>query len=588
MVRNALAFVGGLLVVHQLPALPPAVPGVLVLGLFALLGLLLQSRIFLLVCCGFAWAWLNAAVRLAADLPPPLEGADLAITGCVATLPERATGSVRFGMDVDRTDERIPRFVELSWYEPQIELAPGDCLDATVRLRGRRGFANPGGFDYEAQLLARGVGATGYVRELERTEGPARPWRYSLAIARSWLSERLDRAVGERPAIGIIKGLAIGDRQALTDTQWRTLSATGTSHLMAISGLHIGIVAGLAAWFGRAFARWPGAQRRRLTGQDAAAASAMLAATVYAALAGFAIPTQRALAMLAVYLLARTLRRNGGASAILAWSAVVVVLIDPFAPLSAGAWLSFGAVAAILWGMAGRPVRSGRYTDFLRVQGAVTLCLVPFLVSGFGQVSLVSPIANLLAIPAFSLLIVPLVLLGTLLMAVSLTAGAAVLALAATAVEFAWPVLEALADWPLATLHVAMPTAPALLLLGCLTWLAIAPLPWPARFLAIVGSALLLARTPPAPPATEVEVAVLDVGQGLAVVVRTERHALVYDTGPAFRSGRDTGELVVLPYLRSQGIRRVDRLVATHGDLDHVGGLDSVIAGIEVLRVIAG
>jgi len=588
MVRKALAFVAGALILHRLPALPEVWPWAAVLAALCLAGWRAGLPSVCAFCCGFGWIWLHAATRLANDLPAEIEGQDLALQGCIATLPERSAAALRFGLDVTAAAPRVPRFVELTWYEPLRSLQAGDCIAATVRLRARRGFANPGGYDYEAQLLARGVGATGYVRELEPSRPSRRPWRYALVVVREWLGTRIETSVGPQPALGVIKGLAIGDRQSLTVEQWRTLAATGTSHLMAISGLHVGIVAGLAAWFGRRSVALRVMRQRCIPGQDVAAVCALLAASLYAALAGFAVPTQRALVMLAIYLLARLARRHVAPSATLACAAVAVLVIDPFAPLSPGAWLSFGAVAAILWGLSGRPVRSPRHYAFLRVQGSITMGLLPLLVVAFGLVSLVAPLANLGAIPFFSLLIVPLVLIGTLLAACSLELGSAVLGVAATLLDRSWPALEWLATSPFATLHVAEPGAAVLAALTVTALLAVAPVPWPVRTLACVGAAALLLRTPAPVPEGTLEVAVLDVGQGLAVVVRTQTHTLVYDTGPAFRSGRDTGELVVLPYLHAFGVRRIDRLILSHGDLDHVGGVEAVTSAMFVGTLIAG
>jgi competence protein ComEC len=292
--------------------------------------------------------------------------------------------------------------------------------------------------------------------------------------------------------------------------------------------------------------------------------------------------------MLSVYFGTRLLRRQIGVTQGLSIALIGVLLVDPFAPLAPGFWLSFGAVATIFLATSGRLSRPHWTGEYLHLQGVVTVGLLPFLIGSFGSVSLISPFVNVLAIPFFTFLIVPIVLCGTLLLTVNQWLGSYVVRMAAQFLEWSWPVFNWASSLPLATWH--LPQLPlltaGLMLVGCL--IIIAPGVVATR---IAGGMLCLPAllwVPSRPNAGEFELAVLDVGQGLAVVVTTQSHVLVYDTGPGFRSGRDTGQSVVLPYLYSRGVRSIDMLMLSHGDNDHVGGAQSVLAGLATQHVLAG
>jgi competence protein ComEC len=300
------------------------------------------------------------------------------------------------------------------------------------------------------------------------------------------------------------------------------------------------------------------------------------------------VPTQRTLLMLAIYFASRWYRRNLTVTHTLGLSLIGVLLVDPFAPLAPGAWLSFGADAIILLAVAGRVRRDGPIAAFVRVQAVVTVGLVPLLLAAFGGVSLLSPIANALAIPLFTLIVVPAVLLGACVASVSLAAGEWVLALPVALLQWAWPVLQWLAQQPLALWYFPQPSIPAFCALVAGALLLVMPGTWPTRLAGVLLCLPVLLHRIPGPVVGNFELAILDVGQGLAVVVRTHEHVLLYDAGPAFPSGRDAGELAVLPYLRSLGVRRLDALIVSHGDLDHRGGVNSVLAALPVARILTG
>jgi competence protein ComEC len=545
------------------------------------------SRPVAMVAVAALVATLNARARLADWLPQGLETTTLSITGEVDSVPQRRADGVRFEFTIDPEPPlELPRRVELSWYDPSDAPRAAERWALEVRLRRPRGFANPGGSDLAVRLLRERIGATGYVRtgrRLEPVTGGA--WRRPVLRLRAYLSDAIRASLGERPATGIVVGLAVGLQDALSPEQWRVLSRSGTSHLMAISGLHIGMVAALFAWLAASCQRLR--QRRGARGcvRDVAVIAGALAAAGYAALAGASVPTQRTMVMIVVAASLLLRRRHAGALHVFAAALVVVLLVDPLAPLASGFWLSFGTVLAIIAGLTGDVVRPAALTTYLRTQAVATVSMVPMLVGAFGSVSLVSVPVNLVAIPLYTLVIVPLVLLGAVAVTVYEALGHLVLAPTAWLIETTWPLFAAPAGTPVAAWSVSALTPLLWLLLVIGVAGALAPLSTHTRLAGLCLVVCVCVWEPPRPAAGQARVAVLDVGQGLAVAIETRRHVLVYDTGPSFRSGSDTGQLVVLPYLSARGWRRVDRLVVSHDDSDHAGGAASIVAALPVLSI---
>jgi len=595
----ALGFLAGHCLIHSLPELPSlAWLAVIVLAVSVLMigrrRVALRQGNFaiastLLACLlGILWSWGHAAWRLAEDLSPALEGKDLRVRGFIASLPD-AKVDPQFVFEVSESAADVPKRIRLTWYRAPAPPQPGEQWQFTVRLKRRNGFANPGGFDYEGHLFGEGIGAVGYVRDGDgnrRLQGAT--YRYAVTQARAWIGSRIATAVGDHPMVGVLQGLAIGDTSAMRAEQWRVFAATGTTHLMAISGLHIGMVAMLAAWAGGRVARWRRAQPLGLTAMHGQVLAGLAAAVIYSVLAGLSVPTQRTLVMLCIYFGLRWWRRTLAIGRALSLALVVILLLDPFATLAAGAWLSFVAVLVILMATAGRLGRDGVIAGFSRVQWAVTMGLVPVLLLSFGNVSLVAPVANVLAIPAFTLMIVPGVLVGTLAATIHPAFGAPLLKLPALLLDAGWPVLEWFAEQPWAVWHAPHPSLPVLIALVAGVCLLTLPAIWPLRLTgALLCLPMMFYRAPTPAPGT-FELTVLDVGQGLAAVVRTHSRTLVYDTGPAFQSGRSAAELAVLPFLRYRDVRSIDLLMVSHGDQDHSGGLPALLAGLPIRSISTG
>ena len=592
----AIAFLVGHCAIHALPALPEPWPWIGVPLLTALAARVFGARWCAALLLGAVWAWFHADGRLAEQLqnnrPADEVSFDTDVRGYISSIVSEEDTGVGFTFDVQAAD-RLPRKIQLMWYDTRQRPAAGELWQLRVRLKPPRGFANPGGADYTAQLFRNGIGATGYVRDGKRDAGrntrlAAASWRYSILRVRAAIAHKLALAIPESPMLGIVQGLAVGDTHRIGSNQWRVFANTGTTHLMAISGLHIGMVAALVAWLAGRLGRWLPLQRLHIAISDVQAMSGMASALMYSALAGFSVPTQRTLVMLAVYFGTRLLRREIRSTQGLGIALLGVLLIDPFAPLSPGFWLSFGAVAAIFLATTGRLAKPSWALEYLHLQAAVSIGLLPLLIGAFGGMSLISPLVNLIAIPFFTFLVVPVVLIGALLLALSASWGVGIVKAAVGLLEWIWPLLDWASGLPLAIWH--LPLLPlwiaGLMVLGCL--LAIAPGMLATRIAGVLLCLPAILWQPPRPQQGAFELAVLDVGQGLAVVVTTRSHVLVYDTGPAFRSGRDTGEMVVLPYLHSRGVRRIDTLVLTHGDNDHVGGARSILTGMPTQRILVG
>ncbi len=594
MIRGILLFVVGVVVLQWQPELPALAWSLLVLPLAVSLRYSRLARYPLWFVAGFFWALIQAHWMLASNLPTAFEGVDLEVDGVIASLPERRSRYTRFNFKISQITydgEEIPSpgMVRLGWYNDAPELRVGEQWHLRVRLKRPHGFVNPGGFDFSGWLFRMGIRATGYVREMGDNQLlDDGDYTFALQRLRQHIRELVQRAVpGTLPA-AMVNALAIGDRSDIDRATWDMFAATGTSHLVAISGLHIGIVAGLAYFLLLHLWRRIGWLTLRVPAQQGAAVAALLAAATYAALAGFAVPTQRALIMLTVLLAGRILRRAEQPSLSLAVALFVVVLWDPLTVLSVGFWLSFVAVAVIMYGVTGRYNESGLFWKWGRVQWLVTIGLAPLLIASSLKVSLAAPLVNLLAVPLFSFIVVPLVLLGLSLSLLIEPVGFPLLVAAGWLLQHGVAILSSLGavEW-LSWVRSAPPFwvwLPALF--GILILLM--PRGLPARWLALLLLSPLVLMTPKGPPVGALWFTLLDVGDGIAAVVQTANHTLLYDLGPRFSDRFDAGSAVVVPFLRERGITQVDLIIVSHGDMDHQGGLQSTLGYLQPASLMSG
>lgn len=527
-------------------------------------------------------------------LKPALEGRDIAVTGVVVAMPQNFDGGVRFRLDLERASVdgqalRLPPRLELGWYagiyargeglgesagELQrlpASLQAGERWHMTVRLKAPHGGINPHGFDYELWQWVQGVQATGYVRASPRDPAPVRlaqTWQHPVQWARGQVRDQIFLRLADSEASGLIAALVVGDQAAIERSDWDVFRATGVAHLMSISGLHITMFAWAAAlalgWLWRRSA-W---LCLRLPAPTAALVGGMALATAYALFSGWGVPAQRTVLMLATVGALRLLGVRWPWPQVWLLACAVVVAVDPWALLQAGFWLSFVAVGVLFASdvgvlQAGRSGLRSRFLVLMREQWVITLALTPLSLLLFGQVSLVGLLANALAIPWVTLLVTPLAMLGVLIHPLWDMAAGAIGLLA--------QVLRGLAQWPWASLSLAQ--APWWAgVAGVLGGLLLAlRLPWSLRLSGVPLLLPVLFWQVPAIPMGEFSMLAADVGQGNAVLVRTARHALLYDAGPMYSRESDAGDRVLVPLLRALGVR-LDTLVLSHRDSDHTGG----------------
>ncbi|KDR28149.1 DNA internalization-related competence protein ComEC/Rec2 [Caballeronia zhejiangensis] len=599
---------------------------------------------FALAACalGFAYAAIRADVRLREQLPARYEQRDIELTGFVRGMPERRADGTRFLFEVEANGAKLhdfPRVVRLLWMSGDHvpDLHAGERWSLMARLKRPHANANFGLRDAEATLLERGIRATGYVsaaREPRRLHADASGPRLTIDRLRARARERIETVLGDAPHRGIIVALAVGAQDAVSDADWTVMRATGTSHLVAISGLHIGFVAGLAALI-VGFV-WKRVRVRGLSAPliaatpKAAAIGATVFAACYAALAGFNVPAQRTLWMLLVVALAFFFGRRPSSSLVLLWALAFVLIADPWAVTAPGFWLSFCAVAAILHAIASagrrasraqteerddvdqwdrvdpsevghrpqhvakrRPLaivarfaaRARRYiASSARVQYAVTIALAPLTAYWFSQIPLLGPLANAFAIPWISALVTPATLAGLMLPA---PLDAPMLHVAHAALSVLCDMLARLANAAPASLWLLPRPDAFALAASCVgvAW-ALAPRGWPLRFAAPLTWLPLLAPAMHPAPVGAFRVTALDIGQGSALVVETARHTLLFDAGPGPESTH-AGERIVVPYLQAAGVRALDALVISHSDSDHAGGAPAVLQSIAVRQLLA-
>ncbi|WP_426699928.1 DNA internalization-related competence protein ComEC/Rec2 [Rhodanobacter sp. Col0626] len=593
-IKMAAALLAGVLLVQWWPQLPPR----WCVGLLSLAAALLAWRCprwRWLACMlfGVAWAVWRGGLAMDARLPRELEGRDFMVIGTIADLPLARTDASSFSLRVesatlDGQPTALHGLLTVSWYDGAPALQPCTRWRLLLRLKRPRGLLDPGGADSERSALERGIVATGYVRD-DPANRPLDATLWCVDGVRDAVARGIAVRVHDPHDAALLQAFSVGDTRGLTQQDWAVARANGVSHLIAISGFHVGVAAVFGVWLAMlAYALWP-RLGLRLPRVQAQAATALLVAGAYSALAGFGLPTVRTLLMIAVVTLARCSRRGSSGAQSLALAMIAILLIDPLAVLAAGFWLSFVGVSFLMLCLQarGRGLRAFLH-ELSAGQLVMTVALLPLTMWFFGQASLVGALSNLIAVPLISFVVVPCVLFGTLSLGLCPPLAMPAFWLAARIAHAQWWLLERMATWPGAQwyLPAIQPHALLLALFGALwmflprglplRWLGLLlflPLLWPARLLPAEGG---------------FQVWVLDVGQGLSVLVRTRGHVLVYDAGARFPSGFDLGEAVVLPSIHALGLDRLDMLMISHGDNDHAGGAGAVAAAFPQASRYAG
>lgn len=565
----------GLLALRFLPALPSA-GMLLALAVVALMLLPFRTYPLAFFLFGLCWACVSAQWALDDRLRPPLDGQTRWLEGRVSGLPQQTDSGVRFELSDSRSrNARLPARIRLYWHGgPPVR--SGERWRLAVTLKRPSGLLNFHGVDHEAWLLAQRIGATGSVKDGERLAPARNAWRDAVR-------QRLTAVDAQGREAGLA-ALVLGDGSGLTADDWRVLQDTGTVHLLVISGQHIGLLAGLIYALVAALARY-GCWPRTWPWLPWACGLAFTAALGYGLLAGFGVPVQRACVMVGLVLLWRLRFRHLGIwwPLLLAFNSVLI--LEPLASLQPGFWLSFAAVAVLGLTFGGRLGRWSAWQAWTRPQWLIAIGLFPVLLVLGLPISLSAPLANLFAVPWISLVVLPLALLGTALLAVPFV-GAGLLWLAGGALDGLFNALALLAGQLPAWIPAEVPMGYWLVsLVGAVLLL----LPKGVPFRLLGWPMLLLAVFPPREPVPhgQVDVLQLDVGQGLALILRTRHHTLLYDAGP--RSGAvDLGARVVLPSLKRLGVDALDMMLLSHADADHAGGAAAVARVLSIKRVVGG
>jgi len=547
---------------------------------------------------GYLWALLFAQLYFLQQLPDEMIGQNILLEGVVTGLPEVTDASMRFNFTVNHyvsigdgiksvIINRLPKHLRLSWYHYKGEIHTGEHWQLVVRLKVPHGMYNPGGFDYEKWLYQQNIQATGYIRK-----SPQNIKTETADRGINSLREKLQGIISSLPDntySGLLQALTIGHKSEISVHQWEVLRLTGTNHLMAISGLHIGLVALLTFTLISRFI--PAFFCLYASSSQIAAIISLLAAGFYALLAGFTIPTQRAFVMLLVMMLALLLKRPVFSLNTLAIALILVLLLDPVSVLSVGFWLSFIAVLVISVVTTSRVKFKRLYVNSLyqsvRVQWLIALGMLPLSILLFQQGSLISPLANMVVIPLIGFIIVPLSLMGSLISIISSDLSIWLFTFVNDLLALIWQLLEWLSELPLNNWQrSSVPLLHSILSLIGVTLLLL-PKGVALRVYGVFLMLPLITYEYPKPQENQFWIDVLDVGQGLSVLVRTREKALLFDTGAKYSQRFDIGEKVVTPYLKYIGINLLDKLIISHGDNDHAGGAESIIKNITTELVLA-
>jgi competence protein ComEC len=522
---------------------------------------------------GFAFSAWYAQSLLAWSLPKELEGRPILITGYIHSLPTTDLFGTRFVFALENKT-----LVRLSWRKVNQPLRVGEKRRLLVKLKRIHGLQSPGAFDFEAWALQGGIRATGYVL-------PSRDnvllshdvYRYPINQLRQALQDKIKEQLPDSSTSPWLMALTLGERNGIAPQDWQVLRNTGTNHLMAIAGLHIGMMAGLAQMFVSRLWRLFPSLLLRFPAKQAGACAALFIAVLYSALAGFSLPTQRACIMLTIFILALLSRRKIHAWHSWSLALLLVLVLNPLSVLTESFWLSFATIALIIYGMGGRLAPRGLWWKWGRVQWVVGIGLTPITLALFQQSSLVSFLANSIAIPWLGFFILPFCFLSALFVFIVPSISAFLLWIANKSLSLLWLILTWFSDWSFSSWHHALPNLMVTIIAVIGFILLLLPAGFSIRALGVIYLLPLFFYQTPRPERGDFWMTLLDVGQGLSVIVQTKQHTLLYDAGPRLSANMDSGESIVLPYLRTMNIKKIDILVISHGDNDHIGGANAII-----------
>ncbi len=543
--------------------------------------LLLNIAIFLL---GFAWmGWFSHQI-ISAQVSDNYLNKPILIQGKISQLPEQTPKKTKF---IFESEKPFKARLKLSWYgDHSKKLNTGDTWQLLVKLKHNNGYQNLGGFDYEKWLFYKQISATGYVRSSESNQYLTPNSKPLIDRLRQDTRQHLQYFLKDLSFGGVINALIIGDRSLITDLHWKLFQSTNTTHLSVISGLHIGLISGLIYLLSAFIWRRCSFCALRIPAQVMGGYFGIAAALIYALIAGFSIPTGRAFIMASVVFISIILRRHHNVWQLYGVALFLTLIYNPVSIFSVGFWLSFYVVAVIIYGVGTHKDKSWLYR-LIYIQLLITLATIPLIAWFFSSGSILSPIANLIAIPIFSFITTPVSLIGALLALI----GADTLAhfsfeISNQSLVILSYLLEFLQNFSFNQWYYAQSTSVDLILL--ITAVVITILPKELKLRKISLPILLLILFSPSPKLEQNSalITVLDVGQGLSIVVQTKGHTLLFDTGAAYPSGFNMGESVINPYLRNKKINFLDKIIISHGDNDHIGGLKSVLSKFKTQEIL--
>ncbi len=547
-------------------------------------------RFPILLAAAYLWAGFNIQQALDLRLAADSDNRILKVEGIVADIPERRPDSIRFlfrPVSIADYPYALPKLIRLSWYHSERVLRAGERWQLRVKLKFPRGYQNPGGFDYERWLFVKRIGASGYVKasKINRLLKPPVPW--NIDQWRSRIGQGPARYCADCSTTGLIKALTIGYRADIPNRHRKLLQDTGTAHLLAISGLHIGLISALFFYLGRGLWQF-GGYRFGINRLQFAASLGFGAGLIYAALAGFSLPTVRALIMLTVVFLALSFRSGVNLLNSIAIAVVVILIFDPLAVGSASLWLSVSALLIIAFAQYLLVHQSSRLKQIVIVQLLFSLLFIPVSIVLFDQLNPASFFANIVAIPLVSLIIVPFALLASLLAEFDWFFAHWLFIAVDKLLDLLLGYLEILLDSGLS----AYPAGDIPFALLGLSAVGLLTILMPAGFPAKKAAALLIVLPfvwqRPEIAQGAYRLSVLDVGMGTSAVIQTKNHSLIYDFGPGNANGFSAAQWVLLPYLRQQGIGQTDLMIISHVDADHSGGFNSYLDNFEPARLISG
>ncbi len=535
-----------------------------------------QLFIFVLVFIfGFSYALLIANLHKKHQLSKvPVELVTL--KGYVSEIPSVSAKKIKFILQLENKLENLPiKKLLISWYDTDQNISPGQVWQLTLKVKPIHALNNPATFDYSKWLFRHGIDATATVKNGELVGVGYDDFFSRINTVRVKIAQIIANNINSKRVVSLLTALIIGDKSLITNEDSQLFQKTGTAHLIAISGLHIGLMAFIGLLIGRfLFYVFTSQQYNRYMFE---AFFSIALALVYALLAGMSIPTIRALVMVVVFALSYVNKSH--ISRWNAWSMALfaVLLFDPLSVLDAGFWFSFTAVAVLMFAYSGKAFEKNKVLGFVKAQLVILVGLLPLMVVVFHQFNILTPFANFLVLPLASIVLIPLLFLSLFVFTISESLAHYVFYAVEKAAELIFYVLDYLSQFEF--LKIAMPSFSGFYVVILSLSVIILLLPRLFRWKWLIFVLFIPLFLPANNDLNEKEfkINVLDVGQGLSVIIRTKKHTLVYDTGAKYESGFSMAQAVALPVLQSFGVRKLDKLVLSHTDNDHAGGAQDLI-----------